>query len=877
MKINKMKTNYLVNPLGYDLDPPFVSWVAEDTGAKKQHAARVLVKKGPSPEEGTVVFDSGEAEDISSLGYELPIELEPYTRYFWKAFVWGDNGEQAESGWVFFETAKMRDPWTAQWIRADLEKDAYPYLRKTFTIPGLVQWARAYVCGLGLYELEVNGVKAGDEYLMPGYHAYDSFTQYQTYDVTARLREGANTIGAMLGPGWYKGRFVFEGGFTNLYGDTMELICELRIRLIDSRELIVNSGPDWEGRPSPIKASSIYDGEEYHAALAVPGWSCPPDEAGAACGIVAGGIATDAWRPALLTGRSSVGLRARINPPIIVHERLSPERIITTDIGEQVLDFGQEITGWVSFRLGEHTPGGVIRLSYGEIMQDGRFYRDNLRTAKAEHIYVGDGKEARVRPHFTFFGFRYVKVEGVPNIDAADFIAEAIYSDIERTGWIETSNSAVNRLVSNILWGQKDNFLDIPTDCPQRDERMGWTGDVAVFCETAHQNMYTPAFFHHYMENLRVEQEKQGGAVPLFAPVPKPKEVDPRFFFLSGKIGGVSVWGDVGSILPWSLYVMYGGKTLLRHHYRVIKDWTEYIIAQDNADGGNGLWKTGMHLGDWLSLDKEDTQDPRGSTDVYFIASAFYFNTLRIAAKAARVLGMNGDEERYRAQAEKVKNAFTSAYFKADGTLAIPETQTALVTVLGFGLYSPGAAPKLLASLKARIQAKGFHLDTGFVGTPYICPVLSEYGAGDTAYSLFLQDTYPSWLYEVSMGATTVWERWNSVLPNGKISGTNMNSLNHYAYGSIGNWLYRYVCGLNPVEEAPGFKAALFAPQPDPRLQSARLIRDTPAGRYETAWVMGEDGRINYTLTVPFDCEVTVALPGGKNFKVTTGIYHWNC
>jgi alpha-L-rhamnosidase len=726
MKITKMKTNHLVNPLGYAFDPPFVSWVAGETTAKKQSAAQVTVKKGVSAEEGVLVFDSGRIQDISGLGYELPIKPEPYTRYFWKVSVWADNGDHAESDWAFFETAKLHSPWTAQWIRADLGKDIHPCLRKTFLAPGAVQWARAYVCGLGLYELEINGHKAGDEYLIPGYHAYDSFVQYQTYDVTALLREGANTIGAMLAPGWYKGRFVFEGGFTNIYGDTMELICELRIKLQDGRELTINSGADWEGRPSPIKVSSIYDGEEYDAAGAFPRWSCPQEEDG-----------EEGWRPVVLTGRGVSDLRERINPPLRIHEQFQAEKLIVTGTGEQVLDFGQEITGWVSFRLRENKfnkPGAVIRLSYSEIMQDGKFYRDNLRSARAEYSYICDGKEALVRPHFTFFGFRYVKVEGIPGLDIADFTANAIYSDIERTGWIETSNPDLNRLISNILWAQKDNFLDIPTDCPQRDERMGWTGDVAVFCETAHQNMYTPAFFNHFMENIRAEQEKQDGAVPLFVPVPKPKDLEEgELFFLSGKIQGISVWGDAGSILPWSLYVMYGSGPLLKRHYGVIKNWAEYIIAQDNASGGSGLWKSGMHLGDWLSLDKEDTQDPRGSTDVYFIASAFYFNTLQIAAKAAGVLNLGEDQKRYQTQAEKIRHAFIAAYFNDDGTLNTNETQTALVVALHFGLFPQGAGEKLLAALTARIRARDTHLDTGFVGTPYLCPVLSKYGAGDLA------------------------------------------------------------------------------------------------------------------------------------------------
>jgi alpha-L-rhamnosidase len=866
MEISKMRTNHLVNPLGYVFDPPFVSWVAGETEAKNQIAAQVMVKKRFSPEEGVLVFDSGRDENISSLGYELPISLEPYTRYFWKVSVWGDDGDHAESSWAFFETAKLQSPWTAQWIRADLEKNTHPYLRKTFQIPGKVRRARAYVCGLGLYELEINSRKAGDEYLMPGYHAYDSFIQYQTYDVTAYLREGSNTIGAMLGPGWYKGRFVFEGGFTDIYGDTMELICELRIRLEDGRELIVNSDTSWEGRPSPVKASSIYDGEEYHAAEALYYWSTPQDDETKT---------TEGWLPVKLSGRDVSDLRERLNPPLVIHEQLHPERLIITDTGEQVLDFGQEITGWVSFWIKENLPGTVIRLSYGEIMQDGRFYRDNLRTARAEHIYVSDGKKAHVRPHFTFFGFRYVKVEGIADIDTADFTANAIYSDIERTGWIETANPEVNRLVSNILWGQKGNFLDIPTDCPQRDERMGWTGDVAVFCETAHQNMYTPVFFNHYMENLRAEQEKLDGAVPPFVPVPKLKGGESKPFFFSDKAVGMSVWGDAGSILPWSLYVMYGNKNLLSRHYRVIKDWAEYIIGRDYADGGSGLWKTGMHLGDWLSLDKEDEQNPRGLTDVYFIATAFYYNTLRIVAKAAAVLNMVEDQKRYQSYAERTRNAFIDAYFNTDGTLAVTETQTALVVALYFELFPQGTAEKLLSALVAQIKAKGVHLDTGFVGTPYLCPVLSKYGAEDTAYSLLLQDSYPSWLYEVKMGATTIWERWNSVLPDGKISGTKMNSLNHYAYGSIGNWLYRSVCGLNPVEEAPGFKIVLFAPRPDPRLKWVHVIRDTPAGRYEATWNVEESGVVNYTLTVPFNCEAIVEISRKETFKVPTGIHRW--
>jgi alpha-L-rhamnosidase len=873
VQINNLKTNHLVNPLGYELVKPFVSWIVENTRAKKQIAAQVVVKKGLNAEIGILIFDSGKNESLSSLGYELPIELEPYTRYFWKVFVWADNDDFAESDWAFFETAKLKDPWKGQWICANLDKEIHPYIRKTFSISAAeAQWARAYVCGLGLYELEINGRKVSEEFLMPGYHSYDSFVQYQTYDILEYLQKGTNTIGAMLGPGWYKGRFVFRPGFTDIYGDTMQFICELHIRLTDGTELFVASGNDWESHSSPVKASSIYDGEEYSALETVPNWSIP-DSFG---NNTAKDNTSKEWASTKLTNRATFDLRERINPPILIHEKLTPEKIICNDIGEIILDFGQEITGWVSFTVKGKNPADVVKLSYSEIMQDGKFYRDNLRTAKAEYTYISDGTDAIVRPHFTFFGFRYVKVEGLSRDELTGFIACAIYSDIERTGWIETDNPEIDRLINNIIWSQKGNFLDIPTDCPQRDERMGWSGDAAVFCETAHQNMYTPAFFNHFLQNIQAEQEKNNGAIPLFAPTPKPKNIDeenPFSFILNS--AGASVWGDVGSILPWSLYTMYGSKNLLRRHYPIIKAWAEYIIHQDNENGGSGLWKTGNHLGDWLSLDKEDERSPKGATDVYFIASAFYYNTVCIAKKSSAVLGFSDEYEQYREQAKKIKEAFISTYFTVDGKLTIAETQTALIVALYFELFPLGKAQQLCDALVKRLESKDMHLDTGFVGTPYLCLVLSKYGANKAAYSLLLQNTYPGWLYEVRMGATTIWERWNSILPNGKLSDTMMNSLNHYAYGSIANWMYRYMCGLNPVEEEPGFKKAIIMPMPDLRLKKVHMIRFTASGRYEITWEVQENGVIAYTVTVPFDCKALVKLPGKETVTVLAGDHYW--
>ena len=390
-----------------------------------------------------------------------------------------------------------------------------------------------------------------------------------------------------------------------------------------------------------------------------------------------------------------------------------------------------------------------------------------------------------MRPHGTFYGFRYVKVEGVSQVRPEDFAGVHIRSDIDPTGSIETADSRVNQLFHNAMWGQFDNFLDIPTDCPQRDERLGWTGDAAIISATACKNLYMPA-----------------------------------------------IWSDVATMMPWAVYENYGDLSLLREEYPVMKAWVERIRQDDQADGGRGLWLRGCQLGDWLALDREDgdTQNPFGATSLPYTATAFYYYSASLTAKAAKALGYGEDQQEYQGLCETIKAAFLEEYFQADGTLKIPVTQTACVLSLFFGLYPEGKRDVVLEALKERIRARGNHLDTGFCGTPFLCRALSDNGANDVAYTLFFNEDFPSWLYEVNMGATTVWERWNSILPDGSISGTGMNSLNHYAYGSIVDWMYRNLCGLNPVEEAPGFKKAVIRPMPDARLSWAKMKLDSAAG-----------------------------------------------
>ena len=851
MKLTHLRVNHVETPLGLAMKQPVFSWVAEDTADKRQAAAEIVVRTG-----GKTVYDSGRREDISSLGFEAPLELAPRTRYDWTVTLWGDGGDWASaSSW--FETAKQEEPWQAQWIAADFQdKEAQPLLVKDFSLSGEVESARAYVCGLGIYELEINGQKAGNEYLLPGYHCYDFHLEYQTFDITGLVRAGENRVGLALGPGWYKGDIVFDR-YHNLYGDTMQAICEVRVLLKDGTEQVIPTDLTWKSYPSPVTFSNIYDGEHYDARREIPGWSAPCCQ-GEAGGVVPGTEGTER-------------LIARLGPKIVKKASFSPT-VLQTKKGETVLDFGQNMTGWVEFNADE--PAGTeIVLTYGEVLQDGCFYRDNLRSAKAEYRYISNGRPAHVRPHFTFYGFRYVKVEGVSQARAEDFTAWHIRSDIDPTGSIETADPRVNQLFHNAMWGQFDNFLDIPTDCPQRDERLGWTGDAAIISATACKNLYMPAFFHHFLYNVGEEERYYQGAVPFFVPAPKTEDWGDAFW-LNGNPDGCAIWSDVATMMPWAVYENYGDLALLRQDYPVMKTWVERIRRDDEADGGRGLWLRGRQLGDWLALDREDgdTQNPFGATDLPYTATAFYYYSASLTAKAAKALGYEADQKEYQALCQKIKGAFLEEYFNQDGTLRIPVTQTACVLSLFFGLYPEGKKDMVLNALKERIAARNNHLDTGFCGTPFLCRALSDNGANELAYTLFLNDDYPSLLYEVNMCATTVWERWNSILPDGSISGTGMNSLNHYAYGSIVDWMYRNLCGLNPVEEAPGYKKAVIRPMPDKRLPWAKLKLDTASGTYQVEWTYGEGG-LHGSVTVPFDCQARLILPNGQERTLSAGTF----
>lgn len=843
MKITSCKTNHMVNPLGYGMKHATVSWVTEDTVSGRQTAAQVVAAKDIGMKE--VIFDSGSKAELSNLAVDLPLELTPYTRYYWTVKVWGDAGDFAVSEVNWFETGKREDSWQASWITPVWEdRNLHPYMRKAFEVNGKMKSARAYVTGMGLYELEINGNKVGEERLTPYCSTYDQWVQYQTYDVTDAIKEGSNAVGALLANGWAKGRFGTFGALNQPYCYDFALLCEIRITMEDGSVHIIGTDTDWKCAPSPVIDDNIYDGELYDSNKEIAGWSTVDYNA------------SDGDRVTIYDAKALGKVTDRLSLPVLVKETVKPAELIRTPAGEWVLDMGQNMVGWLRIHVQEKK-GTRIKITHGEILQDGNFYRDNLRTAKAEYIYICDGTERVVEPHTTFYGFRYAKLEGFSEpVNPEDFTGCVVYSDLETTGDIKTSDPLVNRLFLNAMWGQKGNFLDVPTDCPQRDERMGWTGDTEVFAGTASFNMDTYAFYTKFLQDLYEEQKLVDGMVASTVPTfNKNRSMESSFMS-----GGACAWGDCATVVPWEVYLHFGDKTILERQYASMKAWVDWIRRKDIKTGDRKLWLEGFQYGDWLALDGPIPGGVFGGTDNGLLASAYYRLSANIVSKAAGVLDFEEDAKYYGALSEQVKKAIQDEFFSKNGRSAI-NTQTAHVVALHFDLVEPEVKDRVVRDLKALLKKNNMHLKTGFIGTPYLCRSLSDQGASDSAYQIFFQEDYPGWLYEVLMGATTIWERWNSVLPDGKISGTDMNSLNHYAYGSIVEWMYRNMCGINPLEEAPGFKKFLLKPEVYGKLYYAKAKLKSSMGLIESGWRREENGSLTIKAAVPFDSEAILYLP----------------
>lgn len=825
MKVYDIKINGLRNPIGYSFSQVVCSWKVNDTKGKIQKNTKIEVSTN---EMFTTLIYQKEDKLLSSISEILDIKLEPYTRYYVRVTVTTDAGESAVSDTCYFETAKLEELWFGKWI--GMQEDAFhPVFRKVFSVDRPVKSARLYVTGLGLFETCVNGEKAGNDLLAPFINEYESGIQYCTYDITEQLiPAGENQIQLLLGNGWYKGTFGL--GRRKDPKKKFGCIAEIRITYKDGSVEIVGTDESWNYQGSFLEETDIYDGEVQDY-LKWDGIEKP-------------------WLQAVVQ-EAPYQFVERYSLPLHEMERILVKEILQTPAGETVLDLGQNFAGYLECT--QQIPKGVtMTLEFGEILQNGNFYRDNYRGAKSRFIYTSDGEARVIRPYFTFFGFRYVKVSGLMSVDPECFTGRAVYSELEQIGYLETGNEKINRLISNTMWGLKSNFLDIPTDCPQRDERLGWTGDAQVFCRTAGYFMDTKAFYKKFLKDLRFDQLRNQGKVAVYLPNTFPGLTS-------------SVWGDIATFLPSMLYEYYGDRTDLEQSYPLMKDWVDYIQAEDEKQGTHYLYDFGYHFGDWLALDGATEQSNQGRTDNTYIASAYYYASTLYVAKAAKILGYK-EAQTYLELAEKIRKAILDEFYTPNGRLAI-DTQTGYLIALKFGLYSD--KDKIVNGLRKRLKGDCYRIKGGFVGATMMNTVMAEHELSDIAYDFLLFEGFPGWLYEVNLGATTIWERWNSVLPDGKISGTSMNSLNHYSYGAVVEFLFRNAAGMIPT--APGFCRVRLEPKPDVRLGSLKCSYDSAAGKYVSNWNIRSDGRIELHFEIPFGATAEIVLPESDKEPIRVG------
>lgn len=846
-----LRCSYRKNPVGLDERRPEFSWkIQSDQNGVMQTQYQVQVAEDESFADP--LWDSGSvaSDESAHVAYAGP-ELKSTTRYFWRVRIGAGAAGTAAWNGAFFETAFFSpDEWTAEFISADQEeRPAYsaaaPCFRKGFTVTGDVAYARAYATAQGLYELRLNGEKVGDCFLTPGWTSYHKRLQYQTYDVTAQIRQGENAVGALLGNGWFKGPLAgWEKDARGKYGMRTSLLAEIRIVYRDGRRQTVATDGTWKTSPGAILKSEIYDGEIYDAAKEQPGWDLP-------------GFDDRGWTGAHPVTADKRILTAQENIPVKAQETIRPVSLFRTPKGETVLDFGQNMVGWVRFRV-SGPRGSRVLLHHAEILdKDGNLYTENLRSAKetVDYRLKGEGVET-FEPHFTYQGFRYVHVAEYPGkVKMEDFEGVVLHSGMAKTGGFRCSDDLVNKLQHNILWGQKGNFVDVPTDCPQRDERLGWTGDAQVFARTACFNMDTALFFKKWLRDLEADQLPNGSVAHVV-----PQVLDPNSYGSTG-------WGDAAVICPWQVFLCFGDRKVLAEQYASMKKWVEYIRGRAHGN----MWDTGFHFGDWLALDRVHAADDNcfGATPNDYTATAFYAHSASLLAKAAAALGKEDEAEEYAALERDIVKSFRREYFTPTGRLAV-HTQTAHVLALMFGLVEERHRKRTVDSLLALLKENGWHLDTGFLGTPYLCHVLSRNGHPEAAYRLLLQKDYPSWLYQVTKGATTVWEHWDGLKPDGTFWSPGMNSFNHYAYGSIGSWLYQTVAGIDIDEKRPGYKHIVLHPTPGDSLDWAQASHETPYGRVSSRWER-KGGALAYSAEIPHNTTATVILPAASCESVTVG------
>ena len=831
LSVSQLRTEHLTDPVGIGERRPLLSWEVSDASRRgvTQSAYEIRVKSG-----GRTVWRTGKVASAESAGvFYDGTPLTSDTRYTWQVRVWDDRGKA--SAWsrpAFWRTGLFDvGEWQARWIEPAVSDDLAAMFRRTFRVTKPVAEATVYVTAHGIYEASVNGHRVSDDLLTPGWTAYKKRLQYQAYDITPLVVRGDNAIGVTVAKGWWLSKLPWSREFN--YGDKYGLLAQIVLRYKDGTKEVIATDDTWRASTGEVSYGNLYDGETIDLNRRQKGWDTPSfDDA--------------SWASVQVADTSLDNLTASVSPAVRVIETFKPVKIFTTPSGARVIDFGQNISGRERVRL-RGQRGDTVRIYHSEILEKGEFFTRNLRKAKALSTYIlsGEGEEW-LAPRFAFYGFRYIKVEGIDGeLNPEDFVAEAISSATPENGTFVSSESLINRLQSNIKWGMLDNFVDIPTDCPQRDERLGWTGDAQVFFRTATFNRDVQTFFNKWMADVAAEQYADGAVNGVYP-------VTHRSRISAG-------WGDVATIIPWQHYMAYGDLRMLERQYPSMKKWVDYITSQTEND----LWSKGNSYGDWVFFSYADDKDGRSAVTIRpFIQQCFYAHSLDLVVRTARLLGRTEDAAKYEALHKRAVDAFRNEYVTPNGML-VSDTQTAYTLALMFDLLPEAQRAGAAKRLVDNVNRYG-HITTGFLGTPYICEVLTRFGYEDVAYELLLNKKIPSWLYP--MGATTIWERWNSMLPNGMVNSNSMVSFNHYAYGAIGDWLYRWAAGLQ--EAAPGFREIRIKPYLNDHFTSMKAEQRTPYGLASSGWTKEGDA-LTLTVEIPANTTAEVYVPSAAADKVT--------
>ncbi|ADD42552.1 alpha-L-rhamnosidase [Stackebrandtia nassauensis] len=843
--VHALRAEYRTDSAFVGTDRPRLSWKTATTAPDwTQRGAEIEWRR---ESDSTVARVDGRDSVLVAWPFE---PLRPRERGQLRVRV--DGSDDTTSAWS--EPLEIRagflaeTEWRADFIAVPEPAAGQPMLlRHEFEVREGLRAATLYASARGVYQIEFNGVAVDDERLKPGWTAYQHRLVHETTDVTELLRPGRCALGATLAGGWYTERYGFHGEAKPFYGEYPSFAAQLLLEYADGTSEVVATGEGawWATAEGPITASGIYAGESYDARRASPGWSSP-------------GFDDDGWSEARIDASRVSRPIARTAPPVRRVEELAVKDVIVTPSGRTVVDFGQNLVGHLRIRVSGRE-GDTVVLRHAEVLEHGELGTRPLRHAKATDSYTLAGARIETwEPAFTFHGFRYAEIQGWPGeFDPEDVTAVVVGSDLERTGWFTCSHEPLNQLHDNIVWGMRGNFLSIPTDCPQRDERLGWTGDIQVFAPTAAYLFDCDGFLASWLEDLALEQS-QDGAVPFIVPD-----------VLDSVRTPAAAWGDAATVVPSVLYERFADRAVLERQYPSMRAWADHIAA---IAGPRRLWEGQFQFGDWLDPDAPSDEPGKAKTDPDIVASAYLHRSAALVARAARELGLDDDARRYDTLADEVRTAWVREYVTPAGRL-VSDAPTAYALALMFDLVTDARLRDNLGERLAELVRRADHrIGTGFVGTPLIQDALVRTGHADTARRLLLQTECPSWLYPVTMGATTVWERWDSMLPDGTINPGEMTSFNHYAFGAIADWLHRTVAGLAPLE--PGYRRIAIAPVPLAGLDRAATELETAHGRASVSWEVS-DGRLLVRATVPPNTTAHVTLPGSDPLDVGSGEHTW--